>query len=222
MDFKEIAKKVVEGGNADELTKGLDPKGQADVWNEVGSLRKKEADAELAKTEAIRKERQRLEGDVDGTRRAAADDIRNQLRGEQIDIALDIAENRLITKGIKLSPEEKTNLKNSFKTFDSGKFDASLIASDFLRAYGALNAEKLIDDSSQRFSMERGASEFNSGSAAAGSAGAGTPPEPPMSSSVKAALQAAQKYGVPLSREEAERAEKRGTDWKVIGPKPKA
>lgn len=221
MDIKELAKKVVDGGNAEELTKELTPEVKAQVWGEVTNQRKAQADAELAIITARKKERERVETDVTSVTTAAVNTVKSQMRGEQIDMAFSLAESTLQSKGITLTPEIKAKLKEEFPKFDSGKFDAKLIGSDILRTYAALNAESLIDSFQSAASGARSAADFNAGAASPGSTGSGTQPDAPMSPYVRAAMQASAKFGVPLTRQQAERAEQAGTDWKVLTPKPK-
>lgn len=215
MDFKEIAKKVIEGANADELTTTLSDKDKSEVWKEVAVGRKKIADDELAVIEARRQARKQIEQDEAGTRAKAEDTVRGQMRSEQIDIALNIAESKLQAKGIKLTPEAKLKLKEDFRPFDSGKYDATLIVSDLLKAYAATNAEKLIDDAGQRAVYEQNAAMFTSGAASAAFTGAGTPGEPEMSPEVRDTMREAQKQGISLTKEQAERGlNSRG--WKKV------
>lgn len=222
MDVKELAQKIVDGGNVDELTKGLEPKVQSDVWTEVASKRKAIADKELEVIEGRRKAAQAVTDKGSEAIVQATKDIRNQMRGEQIDIAFGVAEQRLQAQGITLTSDQKSKLKEDFKLFDSGKFDASLIAGDVLKTYAATNAESLLRAASQLASGARSAADYNAGAAAGGSTGEGGQPEGPMSPYVESALKAARKYGIPLTRAEAERAEKVGTDWKRFdGPKAK-
>lgn len=216
MDIKELVKKVVEGGNADEITKTLDPKQQSDFYTELASQRKIKADEELAIIEARRKESGKIKTETDSVLATAEVKIRSQMRGEQIDIAFNKASDKLKDKGITLSLEEITKLKEDFKVFDSGKFDSTLIEKDVLRAYAANNAEKLIEASSRIMSSEYGAAQFNAGSAGAGATGGGTASTKEYAPEVMAAVRAGQKFGISLTPEEAERGLKAGGDWKNL------
>lgn len=219
MDIKELVKKVVEGASPDEATKDLDPKQQSEFYSELAVQRKVKADEELKIIEARRLESGRLKTEQDTVLATAEVKIRSQMRGEQIDIAFGRAEEKLTQKGITLSPEERIKLKDDFRTFDSGKFDSTLIVNDILRAYAANNAEKLIDFSSRFMSSEQGAANFNAGSAGGGTAGGGTPPTKEYDPQVMAAVRAGQKFGISLTPEEAERGLRAGSDWKRLDPK---
>lgn len=216
MDIKEIAKKVVEGGNADELVKGLDEKQQSDFWIEVKSQRKLQADDELRVIEARRKERQSIESDIEKTKSTAESSVRSQMRSEQIDIAFNLADREFTSNGITLTPEEKTKLKEDFKKHDSGKFDATLIVSDILTAYGATNAEKLIKLKSQSSTFEAAAAAFNAGGASGGNPGGGGDPGKQYDPRVLEYVREAGKQGINMTPEQVERGLKAGQGWKKM------
>jgi hypothetical protein len=217
MDIKELVKKVVDGGNADEITKTLDAKQQSDFYAELAQEHKRAADSELRIIEARRKENEKLKTDIDTTQATAEVKVRSQMRGEQIEIAFGRAEEKLAQKGIKLSPEEKAKLRQDFTRFDTGKFDSTLIVGDILSAYGAINAERLIDFSSKAMSGEQAAAQFNASSAGGGNSGGGTTPAKEYDPAVVATVRAGQKFGVAITPEQAEKGLRYSNgDWKSL------
>lgn len=106
---------------------------------------------------AIRKEKKRLE-DKGNEGGGGQQDTEKKIRAEQITKA----QNRFFTEFEVSSVEDREKISESFKKFDSGKFDAELIYDDLVSTYAFLNARNLIQAKKDKEHMERTAEEMNS------------------------------------------------------------
>ncbi len=211
MDTKEIAKKVLEGGNREELIKDLDETQKAQFYIDLRDAGKVAADVELEKINARRKELDRIgekKVEVEGeAAKKVSDQIRfDQIRSEQITIARNQFKTRM-----GLTDEQMSNVDEAFKSEDSGRMTADLIVNDFSRAYAKANAETLIETQKKVATFERNAADFSSGSASGGSSGGGGDQGGKQYSQAAIAYaEDARKRGIKLTLDEAERGLKAG------------
>ena len=212
MDTKEIAKKVIEGGNQEELIKDLDDVQKAQFYKDLTILGKEGAEAELAKINARRKELERIGEKKAEVETEAATKVRDEIRSEQISIA-----RNQFMKSMGLTEEQMKLVDESFKSEDSGRMTADLMVADFSRAYAKANADILIATQRRASDFERNAANFNAGSASGGDAGGGSGDNKKQySQSAIAYAEEARKRGISMTYEEAERGLKAGAKrtWK--------
>lgn len=206
MDIKEIATKVVAGGNVEELTKGLDDTQKGQFYIVLREIAKTEADKELenlkgrrAATAAVKADEEKLEGE-------AVIKVRTQIRGEQ----LTKARSRFMADN-NLTEEQMKPVDDAFKTEDTGKFDADLIIPDLRRAYAKAHAETLLGFEKQNKEQQRQAAEANAAGATGGATGSGGSGEKTYSPQVHEWVREASKRGIQMTFDEAERGLKGGT-----------
>lgn len=209
MDIKDIVGKALKGEDyAADIAEFTEAQ-HTELSLEIRKASKVEADAELAKTSALRKEQQRLADKNNPDKKE--DTIKSQLRVENLGMA---KEKFFANPRYKLSDDKKAQFEEEFKKLDSGKIAPELIMKDLEKAYVAVNSEELLKSKDQVSEFEKNAAEYNANSAG-GSSGSGTPDESKYTEAAKALHKSWIKQGIKgKTLDDAQRLTERGEDWK--------
>lgn len=197
MDIKDIAKKSFAGEDVSELIKDFTPEQKIELDRETHTIIKEAKDKELNELTALRKEKARVQALTD----TATKDIQEKIRAEQIDKA-----KAKLVEEFKLKPEDTAKIDEAFKVVDSGKMDADLILVDMRKAFALANSDSLIKAQKDNEAFSRQAAEFNAGGAGSpGSGGGSGEGDKKYSTQAYDLVREAQKQGIALTLDEAER-----------------
>lgn len=204
---KDIVDKALKGEDYQEEVKDFDETQLKDLDIEIGKAAKVEADSELARVSALRKEKQRLSG----VPLEKKDDVQSQLREENIQLA---KEEFFADEKFKLSDDEKVQFDSEFKKLDSGKIAPKLILGDLKKAYASIKSESLLENQDKMTEYERNAALHNA-DMAGGSGGQGTPDESKFTQAAKDLHKSWLKQGIKgKTLEDAQKLADRGGEWR--------
>lgn len=207
MEYKDIVEKALKGEDYQEDIKDFEPEKLKEVDLAIGKAAKAEADAELAKVTALRKEKQRLDT-VPPEKKE--DPVQNQLREENVHLA---KEEFFANPKFKLSDEERVQFEAEFKKLDTGKIAPKLIIADLRKAFVSVKSEALLDSQDKMVEFEKNAAGFLADQAG-GSGGQGSPDENKYSQGAKDLMKKWHSQGIKnKTLEDAQKLIDRGEGW---------
>lgn len=214
MDIKEIAAKELNGEDVSTLISAFTDDQQKEYSTTFLGMAKEAKTKELAEVSALRKAKADLQDKTKSLTDEDAKKYQEQHRSEQIGLA----RTRIVAE-LGLTAEQATALDESFKTEDSGKASSDLIYADFKRAYVKSDPDGFINAKKKAQEFEKGAAEAMADAAGGGSNNNGGTPPKTYSPQVYEYVKEAQKQGIALTLEQAEKGLSFGSGWNV--PKAK-
>lgn len=210
MDNKKIIEKALKGEDYSADTVDFTPEQKTALGVEILNAADAAAKAELAKVNGLRQEGQRIIAKTEEEKKKGEQTFTDKLRDEQIQKA----KTRFYSdKAFPITEEQKVLLDAEFKRLDTGKIDADLIFNDLKKAYVAVNADTFLAEREKSIEDKANAARYNAGASFASHAAA-SPDGKEYSQEAKAAVAAAQKQGLKLSLDAAEKVVKQGMDRK--------